>query len=186
MAGITCTKCSAEIQAGLLNLPDFTPCQSCGTPFIANVFPALYRQEDALNAARVSEGQSSCFYHPANSAMNACERCGRFLCSVCDIELEGSHICPACLSTGRKKGLINNLNTQRTLYDSVALKISLYPLLLFPFTIFTAPFSIYFAIKNRNSPISILSRSRYKFILAILLSSIQIIGWLAVIVMAIG
>ena len=67
------------------------------------------------------DGEASCFYHPAKKAVLPCESCGRFLCAVCDVEMNGQHLCPACLASGKKKGRLKQLENRRTLYDSLAL-----------------------------------------------------------------
>jgi hypothetical protein len=76
------------------------------------------------------EGEASCFYHPQKKAAVPCEACGRFLCALCDCELHGKHFCPACLETGKQKGKIQKLESQRTLYDNIALALAVYPVAL--------------------------------------------------------
>ena len=70
------------------------------------------------------EGESSCFYHPQKKAVVPCQGCGRFLCALCDCGLHGEHFCPACLEVGRQKGRITRLESQRTLYDAIALAVA--------------------------------------------------------------
>jgi hypothetical protein len=175
--GIVCKRCGGMIPASFYNKDSFFPCPECNTLTTIRVFPALYSERSVNKAEPISEGQAACFYHPQNIALASCESCGRFLCSVCDIEFDGSHICPGCLEEGRKKRRMVNLDSNRILYDSISLKLSFYPLILFPITIFTAPISLYLAIRNFNKPVSILSHSKYKYIAAIIISSMQILGW---------
>jgi hypothetical protein len=181
---IACKRCGVMIPASFYNKDGFSSCPTCNTPTMIRVYPALYSEYSVSKAESISEGQAACFYHPQNIAMASCESCGRFLCSVCDIELDGSHICPGCLEEGRRKKRINNLDSGRTLYDSISLKLSFYPLIFFPITIFTAPVSLYLAVRNFNKPLSITSRSKYKYIAAIVISSIQILGWAYVFALA--
>lgn len=182
--GIACKRCGDKIPASFYNKDNFSSCPTCNTPTMIRVYPALYSENSVNKAESISDGQAACFYHPQNIALVSCESCGRFLCSVCDIEFDGSHICPGCLEEGRRKRHIGNLDSGRTLYDSISLKLSFYPLILFPITIFTAPVSFYLAIRNFNKPASLVSRSKYKFIAAIIISSLQILGWAYVISLA--
>lgn len=182
--GIACKRCGDLIPASLYNKGSFTACPSCNVPIMIQVYPAFYSENNTKNVESISEGQAACFYHPQNIAVVSCESCGRFLCNVCDIEFDGSHICPGCLEAGRKKRQIGNLDSNRMLYDSISLKLSFYPLILFPLTIFTAPISLYLAIRNFNKPISIISRSKYKYLAAILISSIEILGWACIFALA--
>ena len=114
------------------------------------------------------DDQASCFYHSQKKAVVPCAYCGRFLCALCDVEWDGKHLCPACLETGKKKGKIINHERRRVLYD-----------VLFWFTLFTAPIALYIAIRHWNSPTSIVGRSKIRFVLAIMLSGLQILAWIA-------
>ena len=94
-----CPSCGAQLSAlgaqGRLR----GTCSACKTPILVAAFPrALDAQLRGQPAElRVNEEQSACFFHPKAVATEACGKCGRFLCSVCDIEVAGSHFCSACL-----------------------------------------------------------------------------------------
>ena len=131
------------------------------------------------------EGESGCFYHPQKKAVRPCDGCGRFLCGLCDCELQGRHFCPACLEAGRTKGKIQSLENQRTLYDSIALALAIYPVVLvfsIYFTIITAPMALFVAIRYWKSPLGILRRTKTRFVVAIILASLQIAGWVALVI----
>src|SRR5579859_1730701 len=179
---VQCPKCQAWLLEGVFNQPDLSPCPACGTPLQIEVFPALFRNQSVGQSgeAILVEGESSCFYHPQKKAVRPCEGCGRFLCALCDCELHGEHFCPACLETGKKKGKIKRLENERTLYDSIAFALAVYPIaLLFGlyFTFITAPMAVYFAIRYWNAPRSIVHRTRWRLIAAAILGSLQIAGW---------
>jgi hypothetical protein len=123
------------------------------------------------------EGESSCFYHPQKKAVLPCDGCGRFLCALCDCQLNGQHFCPACLEAGKSKGKIKSLDSQRTLYDSIALSLAIYPLLIFYFTLITAPMVLFVAIRYWKSPASLVHRSKIRFVVAIIFALLQIAGW---------
>ena len=123
------------------------------------------------------EGESSCFYHPQKKAVVPCQGCGRFLCALCDCELQGEHFCPACLEVGRQKGRIKRLENQRTLYDAIALSVAILPMLIIYFTIITAPIALFIALRYWNAPRSIVRRTKIRLILAISIATLQILGW---------
>jgi hypothetical protein len=152
-------------------------------PLQAEVFPALFRRVVPGSAGEVLvvENEASCFYHPQKKAVRPCEACGRFVCALCDCELHGEHFCPACLESGKRKGKIKRLENERTLYDNIALGLALYPLLIFYLTIITAPMALFVALRRWNSPRSIVHPTRIRLVLAVILSSLQIAGWAAVI-----
>jgi hypothetical protein len=162
-----------------LNVTGFQDCPSCGTDLDLTVFPALHRpvERGAEGETLMVEGESSCFYHPAKKAVIPCGACGRFLCALCDVELDGSHLCPTCLESGKRKGRLAQLENRRTNYDSLALTIALVPLIMWPITLITAPCAIYYAIRYWNAPRSIVPRGRLRYVLAILFAALQIIGW---------
>ena len=82
-----------------------------------------------------------------------------------------------CLQDGRNKGRIANLEDSRILYDSLALYLALLPMFFFFFTLITAPATIYVVLRYWNAPTSLLPRSRFRFLLAMLIAIVQIAGW---------
>jgi hypothetical protein len=152
-------------------------------PLWVEVFPALFRSASASQAgeAVVLEEMSSCFYHAQKKAVTLCEACGRFLCGLCDLEFAGQHLCPQCLEGGRRKGKMKSLENHRVLYDSMALWIAIFPLLLYPFLIITAPLAIFVAVRYWHRPSSIIPRTNIRKILAIFLGLIElfIVGFFA-------
>jgi hypothetical protein len=176
---VQCPKCHAWLLEGIFNRPELTPCPACGVPLQVDVFPALFRKTGPGRGgdAVMVEGESSCFYHPKKKAVLPCDACGRFLCALCDCHLNGQHFCPACLETGKTRGKIKGLDNQRTLYDSIALALTIYPLLIFYFTLFTAPMALFVAIRYWKSPPSLVHRSKVRFVAAIILALLQIGGW---------
>jgi hypothetical protein len=176
---VQCPQCHAWLLDGIFNRPEFAPCPACGVPLQIEIFPALFRKTSTGRGGEtvLVEGESNCFYHPQKKAVRPCDGCGRFLCALCDCELHGQHFCPACLEAGRTKGKIKSLDNQRTLYDSIALALAVYPLLIFYFTLITAPMSLFVAIRYWKAPQGILRRTKIRFIAAILFSLLQIAGW---------
>jgi hypothetical protein len=146
------------------------------------VFPAALRPPGpSATGERVAiEGEASCFYHPAKRAVVPCESCGRFLCAVCDVEMNGQHLCPACIESGKNKGRMQKLQNRRTLYDSLALAVALFPMIFVYPTIITAPIVLYIAIRRWNAPSSVVPRSRWRMVLAVIIALLQIAGWVAI------
>ncbi|HUA39338.1 MAG TPA: hypothetical protein VMA35_13180 [Candidatus Sulfopaludibacter sp.] len=176
---VQCPKCQAWLLEGVFNQPELSPCPACGVPLQIEVFPALFRNQSVGRSgeAILIEGESSCFYHPQKKAVIPCQGCGRFLCALCDCELNGQHFCPSCLEAGKNRGKIKNLENQRTLYDNIALSLAVYPLLIFYFTLVTAPAALFVAIRYWNAPRSMVHRTKTRSVAAIILASLQIAGW---------
>ena len=181
---VQCPKCHAWLLEGIFNQPDLSPCPACGVPLQIEIFPALFRKisPGQSGEAVMVEGESSCFYHPQKKALLPCDGCGRFVCALCDCQLNGQHFCPVCLETGKTKGNIKSLDNQRTLYDSIALSLAIYPLLIFYFTLITAPMALFVAIRYWKSPPSLVHRGKIRFVVAIIFALLQIVGWVIVFV----
>jgi len=175
----TCPNCNAALSSALLNQPDFSPCPSCGAPVQVEVFPALFQPPRPGQAGEqlLIETEASCFYHPQKRAVLPCDGCGRFLCALCDCELAGQHLCPTCLETGKRKGKLKNLQNQRTLYDGIALGLAVFPMIIFYFTVVTAPMALFVAVRHWNSPGSLVRRSKVRFVVAMTLALAQLVGW---------
>jgi len=175
---INCSKCYAPLPQEMFNRGDFTNCPACHSLVMIKTFPALQKDIPPQHAENILlDAEAGCFFHPEKKAVVACSTCGRFLCSLCDIEFNGGHICASCLDAGKKKKKIKNLETHRVLYDSIALSAAILPLLIFWITIITAPISIYVAIRYWNAPTSIIRRTKVRFIFAIVFSGLQLTGW---------
>lgn len=176
---IACTKCHHPLAPGVFNQPGLSPCPACGTPLQVEIFPALFRKIDPGQSALpvMVEGESGCFFHPQKKAVVPCGSCGRFLCALCDCEFRGEHFCPSCLETGKSKGKIKNLDNLRTRYDNIALALALLPLLIFYFTLITAPMTLFIVIRYWNSPRGLVQRSRFRFVLAGIIALLQVAGW---------
>ena len=175
----TCSNCQSVLDATQFNTGAFFNCRSCGTPLRVETFPALKRpipvgrDGTALQVPRTA----GCFYHARKKASVVCSSCGRFLCTLCDMDINGQHICPGCLETGRKERRIPDLDDHRTLYDAIALSLAVLPMLFFFVTCITAPITLYVVARYWKTPSSLLPRTRFRFVLAALIALLQIAGW---------
>lgn len=176
----SCPQCRKPLTAEL-RATGPTRCNGCSAEVEFTFFPAMAAAPAAAEKAAPVLGseEASCFYHLKNQAVIACDACGRFLCSLCHLELAGQHLCPSCLESGSRKGKLADIENQRTLFDSVALSLAALPLLLWPATVITAPAAIFVAISRWKAPGSLTRRTKIRFVLAILLGLAQIAGWCA-------
>jgi len=153
-------------------------CRNCRTDFRAYRLPALTRGRDIARPKLVAVPEdSTCFFHVQNQAEKICDGCGRFVCAVCAIPNGHEFHCPSCLSHR-----INRTDagvTERTIFPSIALTLALFPLLLYPLTILTAPISIGMVFMGWSRPGSLLrGPQRWKLVLAGIVSTIEIAAWL--------
>lgn len=178
---IYCLKCNALLDTASLNVPLFVKCHNCSAPNQSWIFPCAVTDAPGRAAPEnlFIRDDAGCFYHPSKQAAASCDACGRFLCALCDIEMEGKHICFNCMAAGKEKKTMKNLENHRVLYDALAIRLAVFPVLIFWFlTFISAPVTLFISIRHWNSPSSIVPRKKkLRFVIAILLSLIQIIGW---------
>src|SRR3954463_6063163 len=131
VAVATCPKCQMPLPESAINAGQIEKCPACPAQVEAILFPAVFKKPDSGKPGEtiLVEGEASCFYHPQKRATIPCAICGRFLCALCDVELNDQHLCPGCLDTGRKRGKLVQLETRRTLHDSSALVLSVIPVI---------------------------------------------------------
>jgi hypothetical protein len=181
---ITCPKCKAVLGGDYFNQTAAKPCPVCERRLWVEVFPALFRQDAARAPEQIlAAGEAACFYHADKKAAVVCDNCGRLVCALCDLELNGQHLCPACLESGAAKGRLQQIQTRRTRHDKVALTLAVAPLLIFWLTIFTAPAAVFYSLWHWKSPGSLApSRPRLIFSAAIIIGVLEILGWLALLI----
>ncbi|MGI8745258.1 MAG: hypothetical protein ACR2NN_22340 [Bryobacteraceae bacterium] len=183
---VHCSGCGLALSDVLLERHAAAPCLACGAETLVSVFPAALNmpinpaQDRLTTPGAISEGTASCFYHEQRAAVIPCAGCGRFLCSLCEVELAGQHWCPECLMSGRKAST-ERLEPERTLYDSIALALVTWPLLIFYFTLITAPAALVLSIKYWSKPTSLVRRSKWRLWVAAAVAVLQLIGWVALI-----
>jgi hypothetical protein len=166
---IACAFCSLPVPREFWNREEGVRCRGCGFTVRVSVFPAV----DTLVAgvapsALEAETEASCFYHPQSRAAQVCEECGRFLCALCDLEVDGRHICPRCFETGVNTHKIETAEPRRMLYDNMALALATLPFLLIWPALIAAPWSLFIVIRRWNAPMSVVPRTKFRFILAAL------------------
>lgn len=176
---IRCPECKTPVRESELNRLRPYRCSGCDNGLEVEVYPAYFRKVAPGQQAELVlvEGETACFYHPSKKAVIPCQACGRFLCGLCDCDLNGEHFCPLCLEAGKTKGKITGIENSRVRYDSIALILATLPLLIFYFTLITAPAALFVAIRHWNAPRSLIETSRARFVAAIVLASIQTVAW---------
>lgn len=157
-----------------------TACPTCGSENMVRAFPAMFAERAAAAPEAALTGEAACYDHPGKRAVAACQQCGRFVCQLCSVELGGVIWCPSCVAAGAGQARAANADAQRTLYDSIALTLPLISLLMWPLTIATAPAAIVISISKWRQPLSLVRRSRWRFVAAIVISLAMLAGWVLI------
>ncbi|MBI5802196.1 MAG: hypothetical protein HZA92_15915 [Verrucomicrobia bacterium] len=176
---VTCAKCRSPL-GDLFNAAELRPCPGCAVPTLVEVFPALFRDRvvGAMAETILTVGDAGCFFHPQKKAVVPCEGCGRFLCALCDVELNSQHLCPSCLEIGRKQGRLKSLENHRDLHDRAALLLATLPLLLIWPSVVCSPLALFLVFRHWKEPGDYVRPGKSRFILAGILAGLQVIAWI--------
>jgi hypothetical protein len=187
MKPVVCPRCQTSQPLELLSSGVPYNCPRCRSDLRVSVFPAIHRDIGPGAAAEkaVLDSEATCFFHSDKKAAAVCDDCGRFLCALCDVPLAGRHLCPRCVEAGREKKTLTTLETYRTSYPSLAIMVSIVPLILYPLTFLTfitAPIAIFLVIYGWRKPPSLTGRKRRPTMIAALVFAVaQCAGWIAVV-----
>jgi hypothetical protein len=152
-------------------------CRLCGSSNSVRAFPAMLANTAAVRPESAMEGEAACFDHPGKRAVAACSQCGRYVCGLCSVESGNEIWCPSCVATRSGRAQAANLETSRTLYDSIALTLPLVSLIMWPFTIVAAPAGLVIGIAKWKAPQSLVRRNRWRMVAAIVISTVEIVAW---------
>ncbi|HBC86137.1 MAG TPA: hypothetical protein DCZ94_04195 [Lentisphaeria bacterium] len=172
-----CVKCKTALPMDVVLEYGSCKCPACGRKHAIEIFPAILKSPEKGVAPEkiISEGDSSCFYHQGNAASSICGTCGCYLCSLCNIEIEDKHYCPKCFKTSKDN--IGTLNSRTVLYDEILLSLSVLSFLICYLGLALSPIVIiaaFFLWKKMKTPYP---RNRWRFVVAVILSVLQLLLW---------
>ena len=177
---IACPKCGFLLERADWNQDHFQPCEQCQTNLRLLVFPIAV-EPAALPPPNptASEGDATCYYHSGQQAHAPCSACGRFLCTVCDFDFRGEHMCPSCLKLQSENQVEPVFQRSRMRFDSLALILVTIPAILISPSLICAPIAIFLALRHLNDDRGFLPRTRIRLYLAIFIGVFQIGLWIA-------
>lgn len=182
-AGVSPTGSSASAGPGSSSIgPGAFACPSCGGDFepietewqncpycqkrlVVYVWPVVRQSNSAASAL---SDQATCFFHPDKAFQACCQRCGRFVCALCDLQLGAEHVCPACFERGRAESGAEASKAEwryrDVLYDSIAATVGWGWILFWPVIVAAIPAVIVLHVKYRKAPRSyLIPRSGWRF-----------------------
>lgn len=182
MAAARCVFCNYTVNpAQLAGADGMIQCGNCGRQSALLALPALLVSHAAKPPPPIDppgEGQAACFYSPSRRATKECSHCGVLISDVWAAQWGSKSVCLKCLDHLREKGKDGRFQTSRTLWDNVALVLALLPFtLVFWWAVFaTAPAAVFLALWHWNSPRSLVPRSRFRLVTAMVLGLAQVGG----------
>lgn len=155
---------------------DVARCETCKREFEFREFPA-FRAERVVSKPRelAGEDDATCFFHAQNQAETVCAGCGRLLCAVCAVNFGGSTLCPSCIASGKTSPAREE--KEKWAHAGPALLLATAPLIVWPFTLLTAPAALVLTIVNWNKPSGVVRRFRWQRWVAGALSLAQVLAW---------
>ena len=158
---ITCPHCLLDISAD----SRWESCPYCQTWLRIRVWPIVRQNSNAVSAL---SDQATCFFHPDKAFQACCQRCGRFVCALCDLQLGAEHVCPTCFERGRTDSGAKAGNAEwryrDVLYDSIALTAGWVWILFWPVLVVALPAVIFLHVKYGKAPRSyLIPRSGWRF-----------------------
>lgn len=187
---LACPQCSTALAPETLSAGLSARCPHCGTELHGTVFPAFWKSPADLagRAEFAGEGEAVCFFHPENRAALSCEKCGRFICSVCEFTVGSRHICPSCLSSGLAGEKLPELIPWRFVWSDAAMIVGVLPLLLgvfmWPFIVGSGAAAIFLALFGWKRPGSLPRGKRHwAAVVAIVGGILQIAIWSTIVIL---
>ncbi len=126
-----CPGCGRPLPTDPAELAGLAACPHCRGELTATVFPAYGRGPVIGGTAErtTADDEATCFFHPSKKAAVPCDRCGRFLCALCDLPIAGEHLCPGCVQSAQKKEGLSGVGRPRLRWDIIVWNLVLLPLL---------------------------------------------------------
>jgi hypothetical protein len=107
--GAQCPRCSFPLTADWIKGSGIINCPNCSRAFEATTFNPPQRQQVAAAAEMATvgpEGANACANHALNAATASCQRCGLFICALCDMNVGSGSYCPSCFDRVRTEGTL--------------------------------------------------------------------------------
>jgi hypothetical protein len=153
---VICPGCNGDV-AEVESKSGWQTCPYCQKRLQMRVWGAV--QQNTNSAAALTD-QATCFFHPDKAFQACCQRCGRFVCALCDLQLGAEHVCPTCFERGRVGSGTEpgkaEWRHRDVLFDSIAVTIGWGWILFWPVYVAALPAAIFLHVKYRKAPRSYL------------------------------
>lgn len=104
--GPSCPRCDAHLTADWIRT-GIVHCPDCFRDFESTAFaPPTRRLRVEQVGATGPEAANACANHARNVAVTTCQRCGLFICALCDMNVGSGSYCPSCFERLRTDGAL--------------------------------------------------------------------------------
>jgi hypothetical protein len=147
-AGPPCPRCFRALPEAWINDGEIV-CPECGGDFEATLFQPVEQKAEAVRIVdEAPEGANVCANHARNAAVTSCQRCGLFICSLCDMNVGSGSFCPSCFSRLQKEGSLQAAATSYFDYTSIARSAIILGVVIWPMMILTGALALYYAARG--------------------------------------
>ena len=177
---LSCPVCRLAKSIGLSADSGEAKCKGCDREVKGRVFPRAFAPvgPPPVPVASPVPGDSVCFYDAEQKATCLCNQCGVLVSDAWSASWGSRKVCLRCLEKLRAGGKDRDFESNRVMWDNVCLLLVLAPLnpVVYFLVIITAPAALVIGLRSWNRPRSLISRSRFRLIFALILASIQILA----------
>lgn len=175
--GPQCPRCAGTLTADWLRSGAIM-CPYCTRGFEATAFnPPERKAEVTTEVTDVGpDGANACANHARNAATASCQRCGLFICALCEMNVGTGSYCPTCFDRVRTEGSLLPAARKYRDFAGLARTCALIGLLtsLFFIGIPFGALAVYFGIKARKQK-KMEGRSSFGMIVAILVGIVDVL-----------
>lgn len=131
-------------------------CSHCNHHFEATIFTPPERKRAVAIAQTIGGGleeAAACANHARNAATATCQRCGLFICALCDMNVGTGSYCPSCFERVRTEGTLQAAAKRYRDYAAMARTAVILGAFFSFFVVFGAPFGaagVYYSIRARK------------------------------------
>ncbi len=151
--GPQCPRCGVSLTSDWIRGGAIT-CPFCNGVFEATVFsPPPRKQLATTEIVTVGpEGANACANHARNAATASCQRCGLFICALCDMNVGSGSYCPSCFERVRAEGTLHAAARRYRDFATMARSFAIAGI-FFSFMFIGLPFgavAVFYSIKARK------------------------------------
>jgi hypothetical protein len=146
--GPQCPRCRRALPEAWVNNGQIV-CPECGGDFEATLFQPVEQKAEAVRIIDESpEGANLCANHVRNAAVTSCQRCGLFICSLCDMNVGSGSFCPSCFSRLQKEGGLQEAAKSYLDYTLMGRSAIIIGIVMWPLAIVTGLLAMYYAVRG--------------------------------------
>lgn len=151
--GPQCPRCSVALTADWIRSGAIT-CPYCSHAFEATAFNPPPRKQVVMAEVMTvgPDGANACANHTRNAATASCQRCGLFICALCDMDVGTGSYCPTCFERVRAEGTLQSAARRYRDFATMARSAAIAGL-FFSFMFLGLPFgaaAVYYSVKARK------------------------------------